>query len=234
MSAIGSASARGPEMWSDMRAVPDGSAVRLVRGLVEQRLQRRVLQRLGGLGVVEDLAGTPRSPGAPCGSPSPCRRSCARSRGGHLGAEDEVLDRRQVGQALVALDVLEDRVEQLQRLRRRSPPCRRPTGRRSSWRRAAACRRRTARTAPRGWRRSASRSRPAGSRARPAGPAAPRAEPHRVPARHVEEQAELAGGPDPQTRAGRLHFRCRHRRPQVVRDAWRGRSSTAPCLTERR
>src|SRR3954451_19528132 len=46
MSAMGSDSARGPEMWSD---------IGLVGGLVEQRLERRVLQRLGGRRVVEHL-----------------------------------------------------------------------------------------------------------------------------------------------------------------------------------
>src|SRR5215211_2947919 len=46
MSAMGSASARGPEMWSDMG---------LVGGLVEQRLERRVRQRVGGVRVIEHL-----------------------------------------------------------------------------------------------------------------------------------------------------------------------------------
>ena len=60
MSAIGSASARGPEMWSDI-AVLLVAGARLVGGLVEQRLQRRVLQRLGGLRVVEHLLERRRS-----------------------------------------------------------------------------------------------------------------------------------------------------------------------------
>src|SRR3954451_17925694 len=58
MSAIGSAKARGPEMWSDIssssRARPDVAAWS-AGSLVEQRLEHRVLQRLGGLRAVQHL-----------------------------------------------------------------------------------------------------------------------------------------------------------------------------------
>src|SRR5512133_2914379 len=60
MSAIGSAKARGPEMWSDTAAPPwlllvGSRGLGGVGGLVQQRLQSRVLQRRGGLRVVEHL-----------------------------------------------------------------------------------------------------------------------------------------------------------------------------------
>src|SRR4051794_13440512 len=58
MSPIGSARARGPEMWSDISSssrtrsdVPGWS----LGSLVEQRLEHRVLQRLGGLRLVQHL-----------------------------------------------------------------------------------------------------------------------------------------------------------------------------------
>src|SRR3954465_15962385 len=105
MSAIGSASARAPEMWSDT----------LVRSFVEQRLQRGVLQRLGRGRIVEyalegvvdaqrlaDLLDRPRV--------------VARvDAGGLLGAEDECMEGRHVRQALVARRVPERRVEQGER-----------------------------------------------------------------------------------------------------------------------
>src|SRR5215213_1490656 len=60
MSAVGSAMARGPEMWSDTVAPPSlllVGARRLggVGGLVQQRLEGRLLQRRGRLRVVEHL-----------------------------------------------------------------------------------------------------------------------------------------------------------------------------------
>ena len=54
MSAIGSASARGPEMWSDMHHVAR-VGLRLVRGLVQQGRSAGCCRLLGGLGMVEDL-----------------------------------------------------------------------------------------------------------------------------------------------------------------------------------
>src|SRR5438270_9937071 len=52
MSAIGSARARGPEMWSDI-GVLGLDSVDLVRGLGQQRPQRGVLERLCGVRVVQ-------------------------------------------------------------------------------------------------------------------------------------------------------------------------------------
>src|SRR5204862_2548035 len=97
MSAIGSASARGPEMWSDT----------LVRSFVEQRLQRGVLQRLGRGRIVEhaleclvDAQGLPDLLDGP--------RVVARVGDGRLfGAEDECMKGRHVRQAVVAFRVLE-------------------------------------------------------------------------------------------------------------------------------
>ena len=48
MSAIGSARARGPEMWSDMTVLCPSA--RLVAGLVQQRLQRRMLEASAACG----------------------------------------------------------------------------------------------------------------------------------------------------------------------------------------
>src|SRR3954451_22676342 len=106
MSAMGSDSARGPEMWSD---------IGLVGGLVEQRLERRVLQRLGGIRVIEhllerrvdtlrlaDLLDRPAVV-ARIGGP------------GLLRAENEGLHRGQVRKAVVALRMTEDRVEERER-----------------------------------------------------------------------------------------------------------------------
>src|SRR5947209_19963083 len=55
MSAIGSATARGPERWWDIACPRRLVLARagLVGSLVEQRLQRRVLQGLGGRRIVE-------------------------------------------------------------------------------------------------------------------------------------------------------------------------------------
>src|SRR3954467_11142964 len=114
MSAIGSARARGPEMWSDIssssRARPDVPAWS-VRSLVEQRLEHRVLQRLGGLGVVQHLLeGRVDSLGLPNllhGAAVVPRVGGSRL----LRVLDERLHRRQVGETLVALDLSEDRVE---------------------------------------------------------------------------------------------------------------------------
>src|SRR3954470_17331377 len=57
MSAIGSARARGPEMWSDISVSPPPRRDRAgsVGCLVEQGPQGRVLQRLGGVRVIQHL-----------------------------------------------------------------------------------------------------------------------------------------------------------------------------------
>src|SRR3954465_10162509 len=102
MSAIGSASARGPEMWSDT----------LVRGFVEQRLQRGVLQRVGRGWIVEHaLEGIVD---AQCLADLLDRpRVVARGGGrGLLGAEDECVEGRHIRQALVPFRVPERGVEQ--------------------------------------------------------------------------------------------------------------------------
>src|SRR5262249_55794926 len=101
MSAIGSASARGPEMWSD---------IELVRRLFEQRRQRRVEQGLGGPRVVqhalERLVDALR-----LADLLDRAAVVARVGGGRLlGAEDERLQRRAVRQAVVPLGVPEDHV----------------------------------------------------------------------------------------------------------------------------
>src|SRR3954466_6083533 len=105
MSAIGSASARGPEMWSDT----------LVRSFVEKRLQRGVLQRLGRRRIVEyALEGVVDAQGLADLLDRP--RVVARvGGGGRLGAEDECMERRHVRQAVVAFRVLERCVEQGER-----------------------------------------------------------------------------------------------------------------------
>src|SRR3954453_4660229 len=108
MSAIGSASARGPEMWSDT----------LVRGFVEQRLQRGVLQRFGRGRIVEyALEGVVDTQGLADLLDRP--RVVARvGGGGLLGAEDESMEGRHVRQALVAFRVPERRVQQGERCTR--------------------------------------------------------------------------------------------------------------------
>src|SRR5438045_2896479 len=105
MSAIGSASARGPEMWSDT----------LVRSFVEQRLQRGVLQHLGRGRIVEyPLEGVVDAQGLADLLDRP--RVVARvGGGGLLGAEDECMEGRHVRQALVAFRMPERRVEQGER-----------------------------------------------------------------------------------------------------------------------
>src|SRR5215212_3495429 len=117
MSAMGSASARGPEMWSDMYG-PRAGLRRLLRGHVEQRPHRGELQRLGGLGVVEDLLEGLVHPG---GLPDLFHRAAVVpgvATGAHLGTADELLHRLERRQSVVTLDVPEDGIEQLQRLRR--------------------------------------------------------------------------------------------------------------------
>src|SRR3954468_12699572 len=109
MSAIGSATARGPEMWCDTGRLR-------VRGLIEQGRERRMLERVLGRRIIEDalervvdaLGLLDLLDGAAVVARVPARRL--------LGAEDEGLDGGEVGQALIALDVPEDRVEQLERL----------------------------------------------------------------------------------------------------------------------
>src|SRR3954468_18045058 len=105
MSAMGSDSARGPEMWSD---------IGLVGGLVEQRLERRVLQRLGGIRVIEHLLE---------GRVDTLRLATLLDRAavvagiggrGLLRAENEGLHRRQVRQAVVALRGTKDPIEELE------------------------------------------------------------------------------------------------------------------------
>src|SRR5690349_3700979 len=111
MSAIGSATARGPEMWCDTPELR-------VRRYVEQRRERGVLQRLLGRRIVEHPL--ERLIEAVC-LPDLLDRAAvvARVAGRRLlGAQDELLDRLEVRQPLVPLDVPEDRVEQLQRLGR--------------------------------------------------------------------------------------------------------------------
>src|SRR5215218_8647228 len=106
MSAMGSDSARGPEMWSDMG---------LVRGLVEQRLQRRVLQSFTGARVVEHLL-EGRIDALRLADLLHRAAVVAGVRGRRLlRIQDERLQRRQVRQAVVALRVTEDNVEKLER-----------------------------------------------------------------------------------------------------------------------
>src|SRR5687768_16342041 len=111
MSAIGSARARGPEMWSDISVLGPGS-VDLVCGFVEQRPQSGVLERLRGVRVVQDLleclVDAPgladllhRAPVVP------------RVGGGRLlRAEDEGPQRCPIRKPLVALRVPEDDIEE--------------------------------------------------------------------------------------------------------------------------
>src|SRR6476646_623466 len=116
MSAMGSASARGPEMWSDMHGLPR-LGCRLVRGHVEQRSQCWMLQGVGGLGIVEDLLECVVHRDGLADLLHRAAVVAGVATGGLLGTEDEVLDRLQRREALIADDVLEDRVEELERLR---------------------------------------------------------------------------------------------------------------------
>src|SRR5215218_6952287 len=106
MSAMGSDSARGPEMWSD---------IGLVGGLVEQRLERRVLQRLGGRGVVEHLLEARVDALRLADLLDRAAVVAGVGARGLLRAENEGLHRGQVRQAVVALRVTEDRVEERER-----------------------------------------------------------------------------------------------------------------------
>src|SRR5215211_8304269 len=120
MSAIGSAMARGPEMWSDTAAPLSLGLVgarRLggVGGLVQQRLQGRLLQRRGGLWVVEHLLERLVHPQGLADLLDRAAVVPRVSSRGNLRAQDERLHRRGVWQAVVAFGVLEDGVEQLQR-----------------------------------------------------------------------------------------------------------------------
>src|SRR5216117_2794807 len=119
MSAIGSAKARGPEMWSDTASpqwlLVAGLGLGGVGGLVQQRLQGRLLQRRGGLWIVEDLLERlvhPQGLADLLDRAGVVPRVSGRAR---LRAQDERLHRRDVWQAFVAFGVLEDGVEQLQR-----------------------------------------------------------------------------------------------------------------------
>src|SRR3954466_5031561 len=115
MSAIGSARARGPEMWSDIAPLSG----RLACCLVKQRLQGRLLQCGFGFRIVEHLL--------EClvhtlSLPDLLHRAAVISSVGSrrfLGAQDERLHRRKVWKAFVPFDVVEDRVEKLQRWPRR-------------------------------------------------------------------------------------------------------------------
>src|SRR5512133_4022520 len=112
MSAIGSAKARGPEMWSDTAAPPwlllvGSRGLGGVGGLVQQRLQRRLLQRRGGLRVVEHLL---ERLVHPQGLADLLHRAAVVPRigsRGNLRAQDQPLHRRGVWQAFVAFGVLE-------------------------------------------------------------------------------------------------------------------------------
>src|SRR5215204_5861972 len=86
-----------------------------VGGLIQQRLQGRVLQRRGGLRVVEHLLERlvdPQRLADLLDRAGVVPRVSSRA---HLRAQDECLHRREVWQAFVAFDMLEDGVEQLQR-----------------------------------------------------------------------------------------------------------------------
>src|SRR5512132_1437188 len=120
MSAIGSAKARGPEMWSDTAAPPSLLLVgsrRLggVGGLVQQRLEGRLLQRRGGLRVVEHLLERLVHPQGLADLLDRAGIVPRVSSRGSLRAQDQRLHRRDIWQAFVAFGVLEDGVEQLQR-----------------------------------------------------------------------------------------------------------------------
>src|SRR3954447_9933075 len=101
MSAIGSATARGPEMWCDTLGV---------RRFLQQRREHGMLQRLLGCGVIEHAL----ERGVDALGPADLLYGAAvvvRVAGSALlSARDEALDRLEVGQPVVALDVPEDRV----------------------------------------------------------------------------------------------------------------------------
>src|SRR3954452_14701139 len=111
MSAIGSARATGPEMWSDIGVLGTGS-VDLVGGLGQQRSQRRVGERLRGIrGVQHLLKGRVDAPGLA----DLLHRAAVVARvggSGLLSAEDEGLQDRPVREPVVALGVPEDHVEE--------------------------------------------------------------------------------------------------------------------------
>src|SRR3954464_11264775 len=116
MSAIGSARARGPEMWSDIGVLgPGWSARRLVGGLVQEGPQRGVLERLSGVGVVqhslECLVDALSLPDLLDRAPVVPRVGGGRS----LGAEDEGPQRCPIRKPLVALGVPEDDIEECER-----------------------------------------------------------------------------------------------------------------------
>src|SRR3954451_4958881 len=110
MSAIGSARARGPEMWSDMAAFAPGG--RSVPGLVRGWLQGWGLQDLGGLRMVQHLL---EGGGHPLGLPDlldrarvvPRIRRCRL-----LGTKHERSYGGQIREAVVPLHVPEDHIEE--------------------------------------------------------------------------------------------------------------------------
>ena len=113
MSAIGSASARGPEMWSDTVVLCDARRPSASAASSSSGLQRRVLQRLRGLRIVEHLLERGVDPlRLPELLDGPAVVAGVGG-GGLLRAQHERLDRREVREPVVALDVPEDRVEQL-------------------------------------------------------------------------------------------------------------------------
>src|SRR4051794_33867471 len=107
MSAIGSARARGPEMWSDIGALGPGS-VDLVGGLGQQRSQGGVGEGLRGVRAVQYLLeGRVDALGFADLLPRPA--VVPRVGGGRLlRAEDERLQHRPVREPVVALGVPED------------------------------------------------------------------------------------------------------------------------------
>src|SRR5438094_254573 len=119
MSAIGLAKARGPEMWSDMGVPRSRFAASggfgLVRGLVQHRLQGRVLQCLRGLRMVEYfLEGVVDSLSLPDLLHRAAVVACVGGRS-LLRIMDERFQRSQVRKALVTLRVPEDDIEELER-----------------------------------------------------------------------------------------------------------------------
>src|SRR5215218_9773527 len=116
MSAIGSARARGPEMWSDIGVLgPGWSARRLVGGLVQQRPQSGVLQRLRGARVVQHLL---EGPVDALSLPDLLHRAPVVPRvggGRSLRAEHEGPQGPTIGKTLVALGVPEDHIEECKR-----------------------------------------------------------------------------------------------------------------------
>src|SRR5947208_3643136 len=112
MSAIGSASARGPEMWSDMTSprLVSGDQVS-VRSLVEQGPQSRMLQRIGCIRIIEHPLKCRVDP--LCLSDFLHRPAIVARirRGGFLGAKDKTPERRHIRQTLIPVRVSERRVE---------------------------------------------------------------------------------------------------------------------------